>query len=59
MINIPLKEEFLLNLQTNNYSPETVYNYERDLSVFEDFLNSKIKKDFKKITKRDLLLYKA
>ncbi|GAI57125.1 unnamed protein product, partial [marine sediment metagenome] len=24
-------DDFLLNLQANNYSPETVYNYERDL----------------------------
>lgn len=31
-------DDFLLSLQTNNYSPETVYNYERDLKVFEDFL---------------------
>ncbi|MBI5022816.1 MAG: tyrosine-type recombinase/integrase [Candidatus Magasanikbacteria bacterium] len=59
MNTLPLKEEFLLNIQINNYSPETVYNYERDLSVFEDFLNSEIKTDFRKVTKKDLLLYKA
>lgn len=59
MIILPLKEEFLLNLQTNNYSPETVYNYDRDLSVFEDFLKKEIRKDFKKVTKKDLLFYKA
>ena len=32
------KHDFLLELSNNNYSPETVYNYARDLSVFEGFL---------------------
>ncbi|MBI5465930.1 MAG: tyrosine-type recombinase/integrase [Candidatus Kerfeldbacteria bacterium] len=36
---LPYLEDWLLSLQTNNYSPETVYNYERDLKVFEEFLN--------------------
>ena len=35
---LPLLDDFLLSLQSNNYSPETVYNYERDLKVFENFL---------------------
>ena len=35
---LPLFDDFLLNLKVNNYSPETYYNYERDLKVFEDFL---------------------
>ena len=55
---LPLFDDFLLNLKVNNYSPETIYNYERDLKVFEDFLfDNQI--DFKKINKRDLLNYKA
>ncbi|HHD92099.1 MAG TPA: hypothetical protein ENL06_00550 [Candidatus Portnoybacteria bacterium] len=35
---LPYLDEFLLNIQTNNYSAETIYNYQRDLKVFEDFL---------------------
>ena len=51
-------DDFLLNLQTNNYSEETLYSYERDLKVFEDFL-SQIKLPFSKIDKRTINLYKA
>jgi site-specific recombinase XerD len=51
-------DEFLLNLQSNNYSPETIYNYERDLKVFEHFLEqSGI--DFSKIDKKTIVQYKA
>lgn len=55
---LPLFDDFLLNLKVNNYSPETIYNYERDLKVFEDFLfDSQI--NFSNLTKKDLLNYKA
>ena len=56
--NLPLFDDFLLNLKVNNYSPETSYNYERDLKVFEDFLfdNSV---NFKNLSKKDILNYKA
>jgi len=55
---LPLIDDYLLELKVNNYSQETLYNYERDLKVFEDFLNdSKIK--FSKLTKKDILYYKA
>lgn len=57
-IMLPYLDDFLLNLQTNNLSPETVYNYERDLKVFQDFLEE-INTDFPKITKTTLLQYKA
>lgn len=53
------KDDFLLSIQTHNYSPETVYNYERDLKVFEDFLRDEIKINFEKLTKRQMELYKA
>ncbi len=56
---LPLLDEYLENIQSNNYSPETVYNYERDLKTFEDFLVADIKKDFLKLDKRDLIKYKA
>ncbi|MEI6835821.1 MAG: tyrosine-type recombinase/integrase [Candidatus Falkowbacteria bacterium] len=56
--NLPLFDDFLLNLKVNNYSPETHYNYERDLKVFEDFLfDNSI--SFKKLSKKDILNYKA
>jgi site-specific recombinase XerD len=55
---LPHLEDFLLDLQANNYSLETVYNYERDLKVFDQFLTeSKI--DFGKIDKRTITYYKA
>lgn len=60
MISLPKKDDFLLNLQTNNFSAETVYNYERDLMVFENFLNHDIKlSEFDTITKQTILQFKA
>ncbi len=56
--NLPLLDDFLLNLKVNNYSLETIYNYERDLKVFEDFLTEN-GLEFSRLTKRDLLNYKA
>ncbi len=56
--SLPLLDDFLLNLKVNNYSPETIYNYERDLKVFESFLKEN-KINFPKLTKRDILNYKA
>jgi len=35
---LPFKEDFLLYLKVQNYSGETLYNYERDLKQFEMFL---------------------
>ncbi len=55
---LPSLDDFLLNLQTNNLSPETVYNYERDLNVFQDFLKEN-GFEFEKINKKTLLFYKA
>ncbi len=56
--SLPLSEDFLLNLKVNNYSPETIYNYERDLKVFADFLGE-VKITFSRLNKRDILHYKA
>lgn len=52
-------EDFLLHIQTNNYSPETLYNYERDLRTFENFLKNEVKTSFEKITKKTVEQYKA
>jgi len=57
-IVLPLLDDFLLYLQTNNYSQKTIYNYEKDLKVFQNFLTeSKIK--FDEIDKKTILNYKA
>jgi len=55
---LPLLDEFLLSLQTNNYSEETIYNYQRDLETFQTFLRE-IKVPFNKIDKKTILNYKA
>ncbi|MFC1700587.1 tyrosine-type recombinase/integrase [Patescibacteria group bacterium] len=57
-ILLPLLDDFLLNLKTNNYSEETIYNYERDLGVFSAFLND-ININFDEVNKNTLLNYKA
>ena len=55
---LPHVDDFLLNLQANKYSSETIYNYERDLNVFSNFLDeSDI--EFDKIDKRAITYYKA
>lgn len=55
---LPHFDDFLLNLKVNNYSSETLYNYERDLIVFEDFLED-CKLQFNKLSKKNILDYKA
>ena len=57
-IELPYLDDFLLSLQTNNYSQETIYNYERDLEIFQNFLGE-IKREFKDVDKRTILNYKA
>jgi site-specific recombinase XerD len=57
-ILLPQLDDYLLNLKANNYSDETVYNYERDLEVFENFLNE-INIEFNEADKKTILNYKA
>lgn len=52
-------EDFLLHIQTNNYSSETLYNYERDLKTFENFLKNEVKISFEGVTKKTIEQYKA
>jgi site-specific recombinase XerD len=55
---LPHLDDFLLNLQANKYSQETVYNYERDIKVFDTFLTeSNI--DFEKLDKKAITYYKS
>ncbi|MFA4830710.1 MAG: tyrosine-type recombinase/integrase [Patescibacteria group bacterium] len=55
---LPHLDDFLLYLQVNNYSEKTIYNYERDLKVFESFLYS-ISLPFSKVDKNAINQYKA
>ncbi|QQG45286.1 MAG: tyrosine-type recombinase/integrase [Candidatus Sungiibacteriota bacterium] len=58
-MSLPYLDDFLLSIKTNNYSPETLYNYERDLKVFERFLKDDTQTPFQKTSKRTVELYKA
>ncbi len=57
-IQLPYLDDYLLDLKANNYSEKTLYNYERDLKVFENFLKE-INIPFNKVNKKTLLNYKA
>lgn len=57
-ITLPYLDDFLLSLKVNNLSEETLYNYERDLDVFGNFLNEE-RTEFKDIDKKTILNYKA
>jgi len=56
--SLPNLDDFLLNLKSNNYSSETVYNYERDLKVFDKFLKES-STPFDKLSKKTIANYKA
>lgn len=56
---LPHLDDFLLFIQANNYSPETLYNYERDLKMFEFFLEKEVCVRFSDISKRTIEQYKA
>jgi integrase/recombinase XerC len=55
---LPNKEDFLLYLKAQNYSQETIYNYERDLKQLELFLVSE-NIEFSKAGKQTFIQYKA
>ncbi len=55
---LPDQDDFLLELQNNNYSMQTVFNYARDLSIFSVFLKlSEVK--FENVSKKEITLYKG
>lgn len=58
IILLPFKDDFLLYLKTQNYSSETLYNYERDLKQLELFLQSE-NKPFETIDKQTINQLKA
>ena len=56
---LPLQTEFINNLKKLNYSTETIYNYDRDLNTFENFLNDDVGLDFKNLDKGIISKFKA
>lgn len=57
---LPGIDDFLLHIQANNYSHETLYNYERDLDTFAYFLQTEMRGlTFDKITKKTIEQFKA
>jgi len=57
-LKLPFLDDFLLFLTTNNYSLATIKNYERDLLIFEEFLNENTI-EFQNINKQTVTIYKA
>lgn len=56
---LPYQDDFLLSLKANNYSLETIYNYEQDLLIFDLFLKNDVKTPFDQVSKKTIELYKA
>lgn len=52
------QDDFLIDLQNNNYSPLTITNYARDLSIFAVFLHFR-NVDFMNVSKKDISAYKG
>lgn len=52
------QDDFLIDLQNNNYSPQTIINYARDLSIFAVFLHFR-GVDFINVSKKDISAYKG
>src|SRR3989344_1409237 len=58
--SLPHLDDFLLFIQANNYSHNTLLNYERDLTTFESFLHMELDAlPFSAMTKRTIEQYKA
>lgn len=56
--HLDLIDDFYLFLQTNNYSPATVYHYKMDLFIFDNFLKSRNLK-LSDLDKRSIFEFKA
>ena len=56
---LPYLDDFLLFIQANNYSNETLYNYGRDLNIFESFLSQELKVSFDSVSKHTIEQFKA
>jgi site-specific recombinase XerD len=56
--HLDLLDDFFLYLQTNNFSPATLYHYKNDLAIFDNFLKSRNLK-VKDLDKRLIFEFKA
>ncbi len=56
--NLDLVDDFYLFLESNNYSPATIYHYKNDLAIFDNFLKSRNLK-VKDLDKRSIFEFKA
>jgi site-specific recombinase XerD len=56
--DLPYFDDYLLHLQSNNYSEKTIYSYERDLQVFENFISENCI-PFHKVSKQTIARFKA
>ncbi len=56
--NLDLIDDFFLFLETNNYSPETIYDYQKDLLTFNYFLKTR-NLSIKDMNKRLIFEFKA
>lgn len=55
---LPDQDKFLLDLQNNNYSMQTIINYARDLAIFGVYLHFN-NIEFLKVSKEDISNYKG
>ncbi len=55
---LPDQDDYLLDLQNNNYSMRTVYNYARDLCIFAMFIKTH-KTNFNNVDKKSITIYKG
>ena len=55
---LPYVDEFMYYLKSNKYSLETVYNYERDLNLFECFVSDSACLNFAGLNKTTIEQYK-
>lgn len=60
-IDLPHFDDYLLYIKTQNYSEETLYNYERDLETFRSFLEDGLSSPtaFEKVNKQIINQFKA
>jgi len=60
-IQLPHFDDYLLYIKIQNYSEETVYNYDRDLETFRNFLETGLSSptEFSKANKQIINEYKA
>jgi integrase/recombinase XerD len=57
-VSLPYFDDFLLYIKTQNYSEETLYNYERDLKYLENFLKNE-NRLYKDLNKQSFNQFKA